>query len=85
LIIYILGTGKPAVIHRFSTNAAPTSTYSKYAYVLDRGYAYGLAIKRDITVENCDLPSFDMKGAVLTQRIDVQLIRNKAVSNITTS
>lgn len=72
-------------VHRFSTNAAPSTTYSKYAYVLDRGEAYGIAIKRDITVENTMLPHYDMEGAVLTQRIDVKLLKSKAVSLITTS
>lgn len=71
--------------HKFSTNAAPSSTYSKYAYVIDRAEAYGIAIKRDITVENCMLPNYDMEGAVITQRIDVQLLKSKAVSKITTS
>ncbi|MHA1876728.1 MAG: phage major capsid protein [Promethearchaeota archaeon] len=69
----------------FSTNAAPSSTYSKYAYVFDRSQAYGIAISRDISMENVTLPTFDMEGAVLTQRIDVELLRSKAVSKITTA
>lgn len=72
-------------LHIFSRNAAPSTTYSKYGYVLDRREAYGIAIKRDITVENCTLPHFDMEGAVITQRLDVQLLKSKAVSKITTS
>jgi len=72
-------------VHRFSPNAAPTTDYKKYAYVIDRDEAYGIAIKRDITIENFNMPSFDMEGAVLTNRIDVQLFRSKAVSKITTS
>lgn len=70
---------------KFSTNAAPSTTYAKYAYVIDRQKAYGIAIKRDITVENFDLATYDMTGAVVTQRIDVQLLRSAAVCNITTS
>lgn len=72
-------------VHRFSPNAAPSTTYKKYAYVLDRAEAYGIAIKRDVTIENFTLPTYDMEGAALTQRIDVQLIKSKAVSKITTS
>lgn len=72
-------------VHRFSTQAAPSTTYAKYAYVFDRDQAYGIAVSRDITVENFSLPSYDMDGAAVTQRIDVQLLRSKAVSKITTS
>ena len=72
-------------VHRFSTNAAPTTTHKKYAYVLDRSQSYGIAIKRDITVENYTMPSYDMEGACVTQRIDVKLLRDYAVARITTS
>jgi HK97 family phage major capsid protein len=68
-----------------STTALPSATYRKYAYVIDRTQAYGVAIKRDITVENFDMPTFDMQGAAITQRIDVQLLRSAAVSKITTT
>lgn len=86
----MMGTGKVYTIYgmsvrQFSTNAAPSSTYAKYAYLFDRRQAYGIAIKRDITVENFDLPSFDMEGAAITMRIDVQLLRSIAVARITTS
>lgn len=69
-------------VHVVSTNAGMTTTT---AYVIDRTEAYGIAIKRDVTVENTTLPTYDMEGAVLTQRIDVQLLRSKAVSKITSS
>lgn len=72
-------------VARFSTNAAPTSTYAKYAYLIDRRQAYALAIKRDLTIENFNLATFDMQGAVLTWRFDVQLLRSTAVVKITTS
>jgi len=69
-----------------SSKAVPDATNSKkYAYVLDREQAYGIAIKRDITVENFDLPTYDMQGAAITQRIQVKLLRANAVSRITTS
>jgi len=68
-----------------TTAALPSATNRKYAYVLDRSQAYGIAIKRDITVENFDMPSFDMQGAAITQRIDVKLLRSAAVSRITTT
>lgn len=80
-----LGTIYGLNVVRFSTNAAPTTTYKKYAYVLDRSQAYAIAVKRDLTVENFDLPTYDMQGASLTMRIDVQLLRSKAVTKITTS
>jgi len=70
----------------FSSNATPApSIYKKYAYVLDRKEAYLIAIKRDITIENFNLPSYDMQGAAITNRISVHLLRSKAVSKITTS
>ena len=80
-----LGTIYGLNVVKFSTNAAPSTTYAKYAYVIDREMAYAIAIKRDITVENFSLPSFDMEGAAVTQRIDVELLRSKAVCNITTA
>ena len=70
---------------RFSTYAAPSSTYSKYAYVTDRDEAYGVAEKRGITVENFDLPLYDMMGAAITQRIKVEVLRSSAIAKITTS
>lgn len=68
-----------------SSTVVPDSSHPKYAYVFDRSQTYGIAIKRDITVENFTLPTFDMEGAVITQRIAVALLRSKAVSRITTS
>lgn len=72
-------------LHIFSRNAAPATTYNRRAYILDRREAFGIAIKRDITVENVMLPMFDMEGAVLTQRLDVRLLKSRAVSLITTT
>ena len=68
-----------------SSTVVPDSSHPKYAYVFDREQTYGIAIKRDITVENFTLPTFDMDGAVITQRIDVELLRSTAVSRITTA
>ena len=68
-------------VHRFSNQVGTTTR----AYVIDRREAYGIAIKRDITVENTTLPTYDMEGAVITQRIDVRLLRSAAVSRITTT
>lgn len=80
-----IGTIYGMNVAKFSTNAAPSTTYRKYAYVLDRSQAYGIAIKRDLTVENFDMPTYDMQGAVLTQRIEVKLHRSKAVCKLTTT
>jgi len=71
-------------VMRFSTNAAPSSAYSKYAYVFDNTQAYYIAEKRPLTVERFDLQSNDMKAATITQRIAVQIIRTQAVSKTTT-
>ncbi len=68
-----------------ATSAVVSSNSKKHAYVLDRNETYGIAIKRDITVENFNLETYDMQGAAITQRIDVKLLRSKAVSKITTS
>lgn len=72
-------------LHIFSRNAAPATTYNKRSYVIDRREAYGIAIKRDLTVDNVTLPNYDMEGAVITQRIDVKLLKSKAVCLITSS
>lgn len=72
-------------VHVFSSNAAPATTYTRRAYVIDRSEAFGIAIKRDITVENYTLPLYDMEAACLTQRIDVRILRAEAVGLITTS
>lgn len=70
---------------RFSTNAAPTTTYSKYAYVIDKQHAYIMAEKRTVTVENYDDAVHDLTGAVVTQRIAVKALRAGAICKITTS
>ena len=70
---------------RFSTNAAPSSTYSKYAYVLDKNQAYCIVEKRPVMIEKFDLPNNDMSAAVITQRIAVTLLRSSSVAKITTS
>lgn len=81
-----IGTIYGLNVVRFSSNAVPDATNSKkYAYVIDRNEAYGLAIKRDLSIENFMLPTYDMQGAVLTWRFDVKLLRSGAVSRITTS
>lgn len=70
---------------RFSTNAAPTTTYSKYAYVYDNREAYYIVEKRPMSVENFALPSNDMSAAAITQRIAVKAIRTGAISRTTTT
>jgi len=70
---------------KFSTNAAPSSTYSKYAYVTDRMHAYVMAEKRPITIENFEMPVYDMSAASITQRIKVRYLRANAIAKITTA
>ena len=80
-----IGTIYGMRLYRFSTNAAPSSTYSKYAFVFDSSEAYAIAEKRPVTLKKFSLETFDMEGAVLSQRISVSLIRDYAVCTITTS
>lgn len=77
-----IGTVYGLKVARVSTNAGMTTTTS---YVLDRDYAYVIVEKRPITVENFDLPTYDLQGAVLTQRIAVKALRTNAIAKITTS
>jgi HK97 family phage major capsid protein len=86
----MLGTGTVGIIYglnvlKFSTNAAPSSTYSKYGYVTDRDNAYCIVEKRPVSVENFSLAHFDMSGAAATQRIAVSYVRTNAIAKITTS
>lgn len=71
-------------VARFSTNAGANAVATS-SYVFDRGNSYGIAIARDITLENVMLPTFDMEGAVVTQRIDVKVLRTSAICKITSS
>lgn len=65
-----------------SANAGYTTTT---AYVTDKEQAYMIAEKRPITVENFDLPSYDMSAAAITQRITVAALRTSAIAVITTT
>ncbi|MHA1827679.1 MAG: phage major capsid protein [Candidatus Heimdallarchaeaceae archaeon] len=80
-----LGTIFGLNVIKFSTNAAPSSTYSKYAYVTDKMHAYMIAEKRPVTIVNFDLPVYDMSAANITQRIVVDDLRPKAICKITTT
>ncbi len=80
-----LGTIFGLNVIKFSTNAAPSTTYSKYAYITDKMHAYMIAEKRTVTVENFDLPVYEMSAANITQRIVVNELRAKAICKITTS
>ena len=67
---------------RVSTNAGMTTTSS---YVYDNRYAFVIAEKRPITIENFDLPANDLTAAAITQRIAVKALRTAAICKITTS
>ena len=69
-------------VMKVSTNAGMTTTS---AYIFDRDHAYVIAEKRPVTVENFDLPSFDMSAAAVTQRIKVRDLRSAAIAKITSS
>ena len=79
-----LGTIFGLNVLKFSTNAAPSTAYSKYAYVTDRQHAYMIAEKRPVTVENFELPVYEMSAANISQRIVVDDLRPKAICKITT-
>lgn len=67
---------------RASTSAGMTTTT---AYVYDRDEAYVIAEKRPITIEKFELPTFDMTGTVLTQRLKIRQIKADAIAKITSS
>ena len=77
-----LGTIFGMNVIKVSTNAGMTTTTS---YVIDRNEAYAIAEKRPLTVENFDLPSFDMSAAAVTHRIKVKALRTSAIAKITTT
>lgn len=78
----MVGTIYGMNVLRVSSNAGYTTTT---AYVTDKEHAYVIAEKRALTVENFDLPSFDMSGAVSTQRLAVRHLRADAIAKITTT
>lgn len=80
-----LGTIYGLNVIKFSTNAAPSTTYSKYAYITDKAHAYVIAEKRPVTIENWELPSFDMSASAVTQRLKVRHLRADAICKIITS
>lgn len=80
-----LGTIYGLNVIKFSTNAAPSTTYSKYAYVTDKMHAFVIAEKRPVTVANFEMPIYDMSAANITQRIKVRQLRADATAKITTS
>lgn len=81
-----LGTIFGLNVVKFSRNATATpTTYCKYAYIIDRANAYVVSYKRDLTIENFDLPTYDMQGAAITMRMDVEYLRDYATCEITTA
>ena len=80
-----LGTVYGLNVIKFSTNAAPSSIYSRYAYVTDKKWAYVIAEKRPVTVENFEMPVYDMSAVSVTQRIKVRHLRADAIAEIITS
>jgi len=77
-----LGTIYGMNVLRVSTNAGMTTTT---AYVTDKMWAYVIAEKRPMTVEGFNLPTNDMQGTVITQRLAIRQLRAEAISKITTS
>ncbi len=77
-----LGTVYGMNVILVSTNAGYTTTD---AFVSDKTQAYVIAEKRPVTVENFELPTFDMSGAAVTCRIAVKILRTSAVAKVTTT
>ncbi|RLG00035.1 MAG: phage major capsid protein [Thaumarchaeota archaeon] len=77
-----LGTIYGMNVIKVSSNAGMTSTT---AYVIDKNHAYMIAEKRPVTIENFELPTYDMSAAAITQRIVVEELRANAIAKITTS
>jgi len=67
---------------KLSTNAGMTTTTS---FVTDKEWAYCMAEKRTVSMEQFDLPTFDMSGAVLSHRFVVRHLRADAIAKITSS
>lgn len=67
---------------KVSTNAGMTNTTS---YITDKSQAYGLFVKREMTLENYDLEQYDMSAASITMRLRARHIRAQAIAKITTS
>jgi len=55
------------------------------SYVIDNQYAYVIAEKRPFTIEKFKMETFDMEGAVVTQRIKIRHLRADAIAKITSS
>ncbi len=69
-------------VYKVSSNAGMAATSS---YVFDNDFAYAVAEKRPITVENFSLPLLDSRGSCVTQRLRVRQVRTSAIAKITTS
>ena len=68
-----------------SSGAAPSTTYSKYAYIIDSNHAFVMAEKRPPAVSEYDDKIHDLSGAVITQRIKIRHLRANAIAKITTT
>lgn len=80
-----LGTLYGMNVVLFSANAAPSTTYSKYAYVIDRKHAFVIVEKRPVTTEMYKTPTHDTEGVAITQRIKTKALRTNATCKITTT
>lgn len=67
---------------KVSTNAGYTTTS---AYITDKTEAYMIVEKRPLSMKMNDVPSHDMRGVVLTQRLKVRQLRADAIAKITTT
>jgi len=82
LVRGFLGTVYGMNVIKVSTNAGMTATSG---YIFDKNYAYVIAEKRPMTVENFELPAYDLSAASITQRIAVSALRTSAIAKITSS
>ena len=77
-----LGTIYGMNVIKASTNAGMTATSS---YIYDKNHAVMMAEKRPVTIENFNLPTYDMSAAVVTQRLKLTALRTAAIAKITTT
>lgn len=69
-------------VTKVSTNAGMTATTS---YVYDKKWAYAIAEKRPISIENFEVRTHDMSASAITHRISVTAVRTAAIGRITST
>jgi HK97 family phage major capsid protein len=66
-----------------NAHVSQSTTYD--CYIIDSRYAFVIAEKRPVTIENYDDKTRDMSGIVVTQRINTRYLFKEAIAHITTT